>query len=98
MIAEIVTFKLRAGYSPEDVVSAARPMTLKLREYDGFIRRDLLRDPETDRWTDVLYWTSREAHGAAAETAPQEAAMAPFMQMIDESDATMDYLEHYDVS
>ena len=81
-IAEIVTFKLLPGTSPQAFAEAATAIGPFLRENGAACARTLSEGPD-GVWTDHITWTSLEAAKAAGAQIMELPAAAPMMQMID---------------
>ena len=86
--AEIVTFCLTDGHTPDALAKAAAAMEPFLRAAEGFIRRDLSVD-DAGLWTDHILWTDAAAAKAAAAAIMDAPAAGPFMAMIDGHSAVM---------
>ena len=93
MTVEVVSFKLAPGTDPATFRRAAVQAHPHASAFDGFVRRELLHDPETGEWVDTIHWDSRDHALAAAEVPPQIEAVLPFMSMIDLNSAKMLHLE-----
>lgn len=85
---ELVTFKTKAGVTPEQVVSAAAEVNRFLTAQGGFISRHLGQS-EDGAWHDILFWESRDSVMAAMEKAMSSAHCAGFFGLIDEAEDNM---------
>lgn len=84
-VAEIVTFRLKPGYSPEKFVTAAAAMTEFLRNTGAMVSRALSTDPK-GQWTDHILWTNRPAAEMAAKAVFEQQETMAFIEMIDPTD------------
>lgn len=85
---ELVSFKARAGVTPEQVASAAEEVNLFLKGQPGFLSRHLgLADDGT--WYDILYWESRDHVAAAMAKAESSPNCAIFFGLIDPAHDSM---------
>lgn len=86
--AEIVTFRLTDGCTPQAFADAAAAMEPFLRATGGFVRRDLSVDAD-GLWTDHILWQDAASARAAAAAIMETPAAGPFMAMIDGPSAVM---------
>ncbi|UWQ27393.1 hypothetical protein [Leisingera sp. M523] len=71
-VAEIVTFKLAEGVSPEKFVALSQASEAFVRSQPGFLHRQLSCG-EDGHWTDYVIWKDMEtAHKVAAEFHKQD--------------------------
>ena len=90
-IVELTRFQLREGVSEAEFLMATGQMQAAfLDRQPGFLRRTLVKSESG--WTDVIWWEEEAAHAAAMQAAEQDAAVAPFMQMIDFNRVEMEIL------
>ena len=87
-VAEIVTYRLNAGVSQEDHLSAANATRAFLNETGSVITRTLSVD-ETGLWTDHIIWTSLEAAKAAEAQAMQRPEFGVFFSGMDETSVSL---------
>lgn len=87
-IAEIVTFRLKAGCDTAEFTKAAEAMTPFLRGTGAMISRTLSAD-EDGLWTEFITWTSRDAAETAAKAMFARPEAGPFMEMIDQAAISM---------
>lgn len=93
MTVEVAVFKLAHGTSIDEFQGAAREVTGHLRRFDGFKRRELLHDPDSDVWIDIVHWTSRDLAQQAADTIMERPEFEAFLQKIDPSSVQMHHGE-----
>ena len=90
-IVEIGIFKVIAGTTDAQVLSASAELGAKLREMPGFIDRELSKSADGE-WLDILHWrTMAEAQTAGEQVMTWPCATA-FMAMLDMSTLK---LSHY---
>ncbi len=90
-IAEVVTFKLKAGVSEADFLLAADVVQSHLQEMSGYLGCELLND-EQGQWIDLVYWRSMAEAHAAAELLMALPSAGPFIGLIDETSTAMHHL------
>ncbi|WP_377187315.1 hypothetical protein [Ruegeria meonggei] len=70
-VAEIVTFELANGTTPEEFVKLSQASEAFVRAAPGFAHRQLSQG-EDGRWTDYVIWTDMKAAQDAAAQFPQQ--------------------------
>ncbi len=70
-VAEIVTFTLANGTTPEDFVKLSQASEAFVRSANGFTHRQLSQGPD-GRWTDYVVWTDMKAAQDAAAKFPHQ--------------------------
>ncbi|WP_170330719.1 hypothetical protein [Ruegeria arenilitoris] len=70
-VAEIVTFTLANGTTPEDFVKLSQTSESFVRSAPGFTHRQLSQG-EDGRWTDYVIWKDMKAAQDAATQFPQQ--------------------------
>ncbi|MTI03435.1 hypothetical protein [Roseibium sp. RKSG952] len=70
-VAEIVTFTLANGTTPEDFVKLSQASESFVRSAPGFTHRQLSQG-EDGRWTDYVIWKDMKAAQDAAAQFPQQ--------------------------
>ncbi len=70
-IAEIVTFSLARGISPEEFVAISQQSKAFVHAQPGFLRRQLSRG-EDGQWTDYVLWADMTSAKAAAALFPTQ--------------------------
>ncbi len=80
-VAEIVTFTLANGTSPEEFVKLSQTSEAFVRSAPGFAHRQLSHG-EDGRWTDYVVWTDMKAAKDAAAQFPQQDFCANLMAAI----------------
>ena len=70
-VAEIVTFTLANGTTPEEFVKLSKASEAFVRAAPGFAHRQLSQG-EDGRWTDYVIWTDMKAAQDAAAQFPQQ--------------------------
>lgn len=80
-VIEVVLFELNDGVSPESFIASAAATEKKVRQYSGFIKRQLSQG-ENGHWVDLVWWESLEEAHQAAEDIMKDTSCAPFMQAI----------------
>ncbi len=70
-VAEIVTFTLANGVSPDEFVELSRTTEIFVRSAPGFTHRQLSQG-EDGRWTDYVIWQNLTAAQEAAAQFPQQ--------------------------
>ena len=81
-IAEIVTFRLRAGTDEVRFLADARATDRPVAALPGFLRRSLSRG-DTGLWTDYIEWNDLASATAAAQAVMGLPEFAPFIAAID---------------
>ena len=80
-VAEIVTFTLTDGTSPEEYVKLSQASEAFVRSAPGFVHRQLSQG-EDGRWTDYVIWTDLNAAQDVAAKFPQQAFAPALMAAI----------------
>ncbi|NOD63130.1 MULTISPECIES: hypothetical protein [unclassified Ruegeria] len=80
-VAEIVTFTLANGTTPEEFVKLSQASEAFVRSAPGFAHRQLSQG-EDGRWTDYVVWTDMKAAKDAAAQFPQQDFCAGLMAAI----------------
>jgi len=91
-VVEIVTFKLYDYVSDEQFMQSNKTMTAFLASQPGFMYRSLVKQEQTNEWSDIVYWGSQvqaEAAGKAFMASEQTKAM---INLIDKNTVTMKHL------
>lgn len=70
-VAEIVTFTLANGTTPEEFVKLSQASEAFVRAAPGFAHRQLSQGQD-GRWTDYVIWTDMKAAQDAAAQFPQQ--------------------------
>ena len=87
-VAEIVTFRLAAGVSEGEFLSAVRATEGFVEAAPGFVSRRLSRG-EDGTWTDHVEWASMDQAMAAAEALMADPTALPFLMAIDPDSIAM---------
>ncbi|WP_170449815.1 hypothetical protein [Ruegeria arenilitoris] len=87
-VAEIVTFTLADGTTPEEFVRLSQTTEAFVRAAPGFAHRQLSQG-EDGRWTDYVIWTHMKAAQDAAAQFPQQDFAAGLMAAIDPASIQM---------
>ncbi len=80
-VAEIVTFTLTDGTSPEDFIKLSQSTENFVRTAPGFAHRHLSQG-EDGRWTDYVVWQDMQTAQAAASQFPQQDFAPALMEAI----------------
>ena len=88
IVAEIVTFRLSNGITPESFLDAVATSDAFLDTRSGFLSRRLTQN-EDGTWTDYLEWTDMEAAKSAAEALMTTEGVQPFLSAVDPESVTM---------
>ncbi|MBE1284822.1 MAG: hypothetical protein GJ676_16040 [Rhodobacteraceae bacterium] len=80
-VAEIVTFTLADGISPEDFLRLSQASEAFCRANPGFRHRQLSQGPD-GRWTDYVVWADLDTARSAAASFPQQDFAPALMQAI----------------
>ena len=88
-VLELVVYTLNEGVSRDDFLGTNDAVSSWIRKQPGFISRELVHDPEGDRWVDVVWWESLEQARAASELAMTSESCAPMFALIDMESALM---------
>ncbi|WP_170348914.1 MULTISPECIES: hypothetical protein [Ruegeria] len=80
-VAEIVTFTLANGTTPEEFVKLSQASEAFVRNAPGFAHRQLSQG-EDGRWTDYVIWTDMKAAKDAAAQFPQQTFAPALMAAI----------------
>ncbi|NVO55465.1 hypothetical protein HW561_06655 [Rhodobacteraceae bacterium B1Z28] len=81
LVAEIVTFTLTDGTTPEAFVKLSQTTETFVRSAPGFTHRQLSQG-EDGRWTDYVIWRDMQAAQDAAAQFPQQDFAAALMAAI----------------
>ncbi|WP_171207333.1 MULTISPECIES: hypothetical protein [unclassified Ruegeria] len=81
-VAEIVTFTLANGTTPEEFVKLSQSTEAFVRAAPGFTHRQLSQG-EDGRWTDYVIWADMKAAKDAAAQFPQQDFAPALMAAID---------------
>ncbi|MEW2916455.1 hypothetical protein AB1A64_05245 [Ruegeria sp. ANG10] len=87
-VAEIVTFTLANGTTPEEFVKLSQASEAFVRAAPGFAHRQLSQG-EDGRWTDYVVWTDMKAAQDAAAQFPQQECAAGMMAAINPESVQM---------
>ncbi|MGV6803856.1 MAG: hypothetical protein ACWA49_06580 [Ruegeria sp.] len=87
-VAEIVTFALANGTTPEEFVKLSQASEAFVRSAPGFTHRQLSQG-EDGRWTDYVVWANMQAARDAAAQFPQQDCAAGMMAAIDPDSVQM---------
>lgn len=87
-VLEIVRFRLAPGTTTETFVAAAQASVAPLSAQPGFVSRRLVQEDD-GHWTDVVEWADLASAQRAAETVLADAALAPFLALIDGASVRM---------
>lgn len=79
---ELVSFRVKAGVTPEQVISAAEQVNIFLEAQPGFLSRHLGVN-EDGTWYDILVWVSQEHVLAAMGKAESSPHCPTFFGLID---------------
>src|SRR5687767_7714325 len=82
-VLELVVFKLADGVSREQFLGTVDGVSSWISRQPGFVSRELVHDPDGDRWIDVVWWRSMADAKAAAELAMSSESCAPMFGLID---------------
>ena len=80
-VAEIVTFTLANGTTPEEFVKLSQASEAFVRSAPGFAHSQLSQG-EDGRWTDYVIWTDMKAAKDAAAQFPQQTFAPALMAAI----------------
>ncbi|MES0824175.1 hypothetical protein [Ruegeria sp. SCP11] len=80
-VAEIVTFTLANGTTPEEFVKLSQASEAFVRSASGFAHRQLSQG-EDGRWTDYVVWQDMKAAQDAAAQFPQQDFAPALMEAI----------------
>jgi hypothetical protein len=92
-VLELVVFKLHDGVSRDEFLATNDAVSTWISKQPGFVSRELSYDADSDRWVDVLWWTSMENAAAAAELALNSESCAPMFALIDMESTLMLHAE-----
>ncbi|WP_298847864.1 hypothetical protein [uncultured Ruegeria sp.] len=87
-VAEIVTFTLANGTTPEEFVKLSQASEAFVRSAPGFAHRQLSQG-EDGRWTDYVVWTDMKAAQKAAAQFPKQKCAAGMMAAINPDSVQM---------
>ncbi len=85
---EVALFRLKEGTDQEAFLAATDATNTALKQYGGFIRREVLTS-EDGQWLDLVYWNSLEEALSAAEQILSDPSCHPFLEMLDMESVTM---------
>jgi hypothetical protein len=75
-------FRLNEGVTREQLLGTVDPVSTWIAEQPGFVSRDLAYDAESDRWIDVVWWSTMQDAQAASERAMTSESCAPMFALI----------------
>ena len=88
-VLELVVYKLNEGVSRERFLETNEPVSKWIAAQPGFVSRDLVHDPDGDRWVDVIWWDTLDQARAAAELAMSSESCLPMFSLIEMDSALM---------
>lgn len=89
---EVVLFKSKANVSEDAILTAVHATQNALKQFQGYIRRETLKDGE-GQWVDVVYWRSLDDAQKAAETFNNDPSAAALMEVVEVTSINMMHLE-----
>ncbi|MBL4831278.1 MAG: hypothetical protein JKY55_15500 [Aliivibrio sp.] len=66
-VVELVTFELNSGVTEQQMTAAVEKSQLFVKHLPGFLYRSVCKHEETNTWSDIVYWQSKEEAHSAAE-------------------------------
>lgn len=90
-VIEMVSFKLAAGVTKQDLLTATEESHAAVAKWDGFQYRSLSYNEELQTWTDIVYWQSMETAQAAAEAFIHCAACQALAALVDKDTVIMQH-------
>lgn len=90
-VIEMVSFKLSAGVTEQDLLAATKQSHAFVAGLDGFQYRSLSYNEASQTWTDIVYWQSMEAAKAAAEAFMASADCQALIALIDKDSVVMQH-------
>lgn len=81
-VAEITSFRLKRGITPEQAVEAGHDIDAWLRRQPGFVSRTMVARPD-GVVTDIVLWRSEQDGRASSERLMAETAASEFHGLVD---------------
>jgi len=91
-IVEIVTFKLAANTSDQELLNTHSGIASFLQKQDGFIYRSLSKDESQEQWVDIVYWQDLSSAKAASDALMQDPEGMKMVALCDMDSVVMKHL------
>jgi hypothetical protein len=88
-VLELVVYKLHEGVAREQFLATNDAVSSWISKQPGFISRELVYDPEGDRWVDVIWWETLEQAHAASKRSMTSESCSPMFALIEMESALM---------
>ncbi|MGF1764122.1 hypothetical protein [Aliivibrio kagoshimensis] len=66
-VVELVTFELNSGVTDQDMTAAVEKSQQFVKQLPGFLYRSVCKNEESNTWSDIVYWQSKEEAQNAGE-------------------------------
>lgn len=86
---ELVVFELNEGVTHDEFMATVEAVSRWVATQPGFISRELVYSPEEGKYTEIVWWQTRQAADAAGEAAMNSASCAPIFGKIAMASALM---------
>lgn len=86
---ELVVFELNEGVTDDEFMATVKDVSRWVATQPGFVSRELVHSPESGKYTEIVWWRSRQEAEAAAQEAMDSPSCAPMFGMIAMDSMTM---------
>jgi hypothetical protein len=90
---ELVLYAAKPGIGQEEMIAAVEATYMILREFPGYLQRELAYSAESGMWLDLVHWEDRESALAAAARFGSHPVAQRLMEAIDFKRMTMHHLD-----
>ncbi|SON51968.1 hypothetical protein [Vibrio tapetis] len=90
-VIEIVSYKANENVSEQDMIAASEQSHKFIASLPGFLYRSVSHNPETQSWTDVVYWRNLDDAKSAGEQFMQSADCQPLVALISQESLSMQH-------
>jgi hypothetical protein len=80
---EIVQFSFQSSASLTQQTECMQALGRWVQTQPGYVARQCYRDPQSNRWTDVVEWSNQADALAAMQRSQNEASLAGAMALLD---------------
>jgi len=90
-VVEIVSYQAIESATEQDLISASEQSHKFIASLPGFLYRTVSHNPETQSWTDLVFWRSLEDAQAADEQFMQSTDCQPLVALINQESLSMQH-------
>ena len=91
-VVEMVSFKLYDYIKEEELINANESMGAFLAAQPGFLYRSLTMNPQTQEWTDIVYWEDMAKAEAAGKAFMESEHTKAMVRLIDNQTIKVQHL------